>query len=64
VISQGEIVADSLADYLHRHPELESRCSRQGRRRFCTTDSTADFEKHATAFYGTPLQAEHVDLGV
>lgn len=64
VLSQGEIVAASLEDYLHRHPEMAARCSRNGRRRFCTTDSTADFERHATAFYGSSLQAEHVDLGV
>ncbi|HRQ50368.1 MAG TPA: glutamate racemase, partial [Agriterribacter sp.] len=30
LLSQGEIVAKSLADYLKRHPETESRCSKQG----------------------------------
>ena len=40
LISQGEIVAASLADYLNRHPEMENRCSKNGQRVFYTTDST------------------------
>src|SRR3984957_12209239 len=41
LISQGEIVADSLADYLQRHPEIEDRISRSGTSpRFYTTAST------------------------
>ena len=30
IIQQGPIVADSLADYLQRHPEIERHCSRGG----------------------------------
>ncbi len=62
LLSQGEIVADSLAEYLGRHPEIESRCSRGGHNRFFTTDSTADFDSHATLFFGRPVQSEHLDL--
>ena len=62
IISQGEIVANSLIEYLHRHPEMDARCSRQGRLRFFTTDSTIDFDRHATNFYGHAIQAEHVVL--
>ncbi|HMO34221.1 MAG TPA: glutamate racemase [Lacibacter sp.] len=61
LVSQGSIVAHSLAGYLQRHPEMESRLLRKGRRRFCTTDSTADFDRHATLFYGEPLCSEQVD---
>jgi glutamate racemase len=63
LLSQGEIVANSLEDYLHRHPEIETKCSRKGRRKFYTTDSTEDFDSHATIFFGEAVQAEHVDLG-
>ncbi|ULQ56103.1 glutamate racemase [Flavihumibacter rivuli] len=63
VLSQGEIVATSLVDYLHRHPEMEARITRGGQRRFCTTDDAVDFERHASLFYGRALQAEHIDLG-
>src|SRR5262249_48740840 len=51
LLSQGEIVADSLADYLTRHPEMEARCSRNGHRVFYTTDATEDFDNHATTFF-------------
>jgi len=62
LISQGEIVADSLADYLHRHPEMEIRCSRNGQTLFYTTDSTEDFNNHASTFYGSRLQSRHLAL--
>ena len=62
LISQGEIVAASLADYLQRHPEIETACSREGRRTFFTTDSTTDFDQHATVFYGSQVASKHVDL--
>lgn len=62
LLSQGEIVAESLDDYLFRHPEIETRCARTGRRDFYTTDSTGDFDNHAALFYGEPVQSKHVDL--
>lgn len=62
LISQGEIVADSLAGYLQRHPEIETRCSRGGDRKFYTTDSTEDFDNHATVFFGEMVQSAHLDL--
>ena len=34
LVSQGEIVADSLADYLQRHPEIEIGCSKDGQKQF------------------------------
>ncbi len=64
LVSQGEIVAESLDDYLQRHPEIESACSREGKRTFFTTDSTADFDNHARVFYGEDVQSSHVDLKV
>jgi glutamate racemase len=64
LISQGEIVAASLADYLSRHPEMESQCSKNGQRVFFTTDSTTDFDNHASIFYGGAVSSKHVDLGV
>lgn len=63
LIAQGEIVAASLADYLQRHPEIETACSRNGQRSFFTTDATEDFDNHATTFFGEAMQSQHVDLG-
>jgi glutamate racemase len=62
ILSQGEIVAESLEDYLRRHPEIESRISKKGRRSFYTTDSIEDFDNHASVFYGEPVKSEHVDF--
>ncbi len=62
VISQGEIVAQSLADYLQRHPELEVRLQKEKKRLFFTTDSTADFDAHARLFYGEEVSSAHVEL--
>ena len=62
ILSQGGIVADSLADYLLRHPELETQCSRHGQRTFLTTDSTEDFDRQATIFYGEAVQSAHLAL--
>jgi glutamate racemase len=56
VVSQGTIVARSLADYLRRHPEVESRCSREGRREFFTTEKADVFNHAATIFYGSEIQ--------
>lgn len=64
LLSQGEIVAASLVDYLERHPEIESRCTKQQQRQFYTTDSTEDFDNHATTFFGEPVHSKHVDLEV
>lgn len=63
LISQGPIVADSLADYLRRHPELESTLSKGGSKSFFTTDAASDFEEHATTFFGEAVKAQHVHLG-
>ncbi len=62
LLSQGEIVAASLADYLIRHPEIEKCCSKNGLHEFYTTDATEDFDKHAAIFYGRPVSSGHIDL--
>jgi glutamate racemase len=62
LISQGEIVAESLADYLKRHPEMQAACDKKGLREFFTTDSTEDFNSHAALFYGTEIKSKHADL--
>lgn len=63
ILSQGSIVSASLKDYLNRHPEMDSRISRNRQRNFCTTDAVDDFEQHAATFFGEPVQAQRIDLG-
>ena len=62
LLSQGEIVTESLKDYLLRHPEIETRISKTGRREFYTTDSPDDFDDKATIFFGERVQSNHLDL--
>ncbi len=62
IISQGEIVAKSMAEYLIRHNELEAKCSKKGRLSFFTTDSTSDFDRHSAVFFGEKVNSQHVDL--
>lgn len=62
VLSQSAIVAESLKDYLFRHPEMESRLSKDRQRSFFTTDSTSDFNAHAALFYGDGIESKHVEL--
>ncbi|RYE54437.1 MAG: glutamate racemase, partial [Hyphomicrobiales bacterium] len=47
VLAQGDIVAESLEDYLQRHPEIETRLSKDKERAFYTTDSTSDIPNGA-----------------
>lgn len=62
LLSQGKIVAESLADYLQRHPEMEERLTKGGTKQFFTTDSVADFDRHACLFYGEDVRSAHVEL--
>ena len=62
LVSQGEIVAASLEAYLQRHPEMEERLSRQGKRQFYTTDSPEDFNDRGSLFFGEPVTARHIEV--
>lgn len=63
VVAQGDIVAASLADYLQRHTEIEENITRGGTKQFFTTsDDTADFDHHASAFFGEPVVASYVSV--
>ncbi len=62
ILSQGKIVAEGLADYLHRHPEIEEKCSKNGELNFYTTDSIEDFDNHAAIFYGKAVKSRHLAL--
>lgn len=64
LISQGELVAESLKEYLHRHPEMNARCSRNGKCEFLTTESVEKFRESASVFLqGMHVEARNVVLG-
>jgi len=62
VISQGTIVAASLKEYLQRHPEMDARCGKSGNIKFVTTGSTAEFDSHASIFFGKNVVSEGLKL--
>lgn len=62
IIQQGPIVADSLADYLQRHPEIEQHCSRGGSCRYYTTEDPDHFSPLASVFVNEPVNATRIIL--
>jgi len=62
ILEQGAIVAEKLADYLERHPEIETRITRGATVRFLTTESRVSFEQNAASFLDEPLTAERVEF--
>ena len=62
LISQGQIVAKKLNDYLNRHPEMEARLSQNSSHQFYTTDDPIDFDQKAKLFLGRSITSSHLDL--
>lgn len=62
VIEQGSYVAQSLQNYLYRHPDMAERITTGGATRFLTTEQAEAFEAKATVFMGEQLKAERVQL--
>jgi glutamate racemase len=62
LVIQGDIVADSLADYLNRHPEMEQKCSHGGECRFLTTEAEEKFAASASVFMAENINARQIQL--
>lgn len=62
VLTQGEIVANSLKNYLNRHPEMEERCAKNHLLDFRTTDDPEVFGDMAKAFFGLKVNCSHIHL--
>lgn len=62
LISQDTIVAGSLADYLGRHSEIDSKCTRNGKVLYFTTDVADTFTGTGKIFLGKDFPAEHVTI--
>ncbi len=60
VISQGKYVAESLKDYLNRHPEMEEKCSKNSSVHYFTTDSPERFVEQASLFLNEKIEAKKV----
>jgi glutamate racemase len=62
IIAQGTLIADRLADWLCRHPEMERRLSRHGTRHYATTDDPVWFAQQGQSILGNPINVERVRL--
>lgn len=62
VVCQGGIVADSLADYMERHPEIAARCTTGGKCTYLTTENPEAFADLARVFLDEDIEAKHVEL--
>ena len=62
ISQQGPIVAESLADYLQRHPEIERHCSQGGTCRYYTTEDPDHFSPLASVFVNEPVRAQRIIL--
>ncbi len=57
VITQGEYVAESLKDYLKRHPEMDAKCTKNGNCQFYTTEAEEKFSESASTFLKQQISA-------
>ena len=62
VVAQGEYVATSLKDYLHRHPEMDMKCTREGKCRFYTTEAEDKFIESASMFLNENITVQRITL--
>ncbi len=62
LVEQGEIVANSLKDYLKRHPEMDARCTRNALCRYYTTESAEKFKRSAGVFLNDEIEVEKITL--
>ena len=62
IITQGELVAESLKDYMARHPEMDAKCTQGGSCTYCTTESEEKFSESASIFLNEAVQVKHIDL--
>jgi len=62
LLSQGEYVAESLVDYLHRHPEMDKLLTKDGKRRFLTTESADKFSETASLFLDEQVNVKQITI--
>ena len=61
-IRQGEYVAESLKDYLKRHPEMDAKCTKNGNCQFYTTEAEEKFSESASTFLKQQISVKHITL--
>jgi glutamate racemase len=62
IISQGELVAKSLTEYLNRHPEMDAKCTKSASIKYYTTEAVEKFMTSANIFLQQEVIAERIHL--
>lgn len=62
IVPQGEYVAASLKNYLHRHPEMDARCTKHSSTKYYTTESPTKFKENARIFMPEEINVERITL--
>ena len=62
IVPQGEYVAASLRDYLHRHPDMDARLTQRGTCRYLTTESADKFRQSAALFMHEMVDVQNIAL--
>jgi len=62
VITQGKYVAESLRDYLQRHPDIEEKCTKNSSVQYFTTGSPEKFNQQASLFLNEQIDAHKTTL--
>lgn len=62
IVSQGQLVADSLKDYLHHHPEIDIKCTRGGKCTYYTTEAKEKFIESASIFLNEAITVRRIEL--
>lgn len=61
-VAQGELVAESLKDYLHRHPEMDIKCTKGGNCTYYTTEAEEKFIESASTFLNEAVTVQRIEL--
>lgn len=61
-IPQGKYVAESLKDYLSRHPEIDAFCAKNAHTRYYTTEYPRKFSETASIFLNRTIDVERIEL--
>lgn len=62
MLPQGKLVTSSLVNYLKNHPEVEKKCSKNGKATFYTSGDASNFEDKAKIFFEQKIKAKHIEI--
>lgn len=62
ILSQGKYIAESLKNYLNRHPEMEQACIKKGETQYYTTESASKFKESAFIFLNQEIEVNRINI--